>query len=120
MAGSSMVPPHVQAYLDRIGYAGALPVTFDTLRDLHQHHIRAIPFETLAMLTRQPISLRLDDLRTKVIHDRRGGYCYELNLLFLDLLRTLGFEARGLTGRVLLGASDGTDRALESIVGRSP
>jgi len=35
--------------------------------------------------------------------DGRGGYCYELNQLFLELLQELGFDARGITGRVVMG-----------------
>ncbi|MDP0953194.1 arylamine N-acetyltransferase, partial [Klebsiella pneumoniae] len=35
--------------------------------------------------------------------DGRGGYCYELNQMFLTLLQELGFDARGITGRVVMG-----------------
>ena len=43
----------------------------------------------------------------KLVHNRRGGYCFEQNQLFLRALTALGFDTRPLLARVVLGA-DGT------------
>lgn len=94
----------IPAYLARIGYTGPTVPTLDTLAALQRHHVSAIAFETLAMILHEPIRLGPADLQQKVIVGGRGGYCFELNLLFLRLLRALGFEAHGLTGRVVLNA----------------
>ena len=40
----------------------------------------------------QPIVLDDEALSEKIITNRRGGFCYELNGLFAALLRALGFE----------------------------
>ena len=95
---------NVRAYLARIGYTGSTAPTLETLAALQRHHISAIPFETLAMILREPVRLDLPALQDKILDRRRGGYCFELNLLFLNLLRALGFDAHGLTGRVVMNA----------------
>lgn len=97
----------VPAYLTRIGYSGTTTPTLDVLTALQGHHIRAIAFETLAMVLRDPIRLDLPALQQKILRDGRGGYCFELNLLFLHLLRALGFDAHALTGRVVMNTPEG-------------
>jgi N-hydroxyarylamine O-acetyltransferase len=63
-------------------------------------HTAAVPFENLDVLAKRPIRLDLAALRDKLVHHQRGGYCYEQNLLLLDLLLSLGFHARCLAARV--------------------
>ncbi|AHB48034.1 N-hydroxyarylamine O-acetyltransferase [Hyphomicrobium nitrativorans NL23] len=97
----------VPAYLARIGYAGPVTPSLDTLAAIQRHHISAIPFETLAMILGEPVRLDLPSLRHKLLDRGRGGYCFELNLLFLHLLRAIGFDAQGLTGRVVMNTPPG-------------
>ena len=98
---------NVPAYLARIGYTGSVAPTHETLATLQRQHISAIAFETLAMVLREPVRLDLASLQQKILDRGRGGYCFELNLLFLNLLRTLGFDAHGLTGRVVMNTPAG-------------
>ncbi|NUO74734.1 MAG: arylamine N-acetyltransferase [Lysobacter sp.] len=93
-------------YLRRLGYATAPAPTLDTLRDLQLRHTSTFAFETLAALLHAPVAVDLPSLQRKLLHDGRGGYCYELNRLFLALLQDLGFEARGVTGRVVMGGPE--------------
>lgn len=97
----------VPAYLARIGYSGSIAPTLDVLANLQQHNIRAIAFETLAMILREPVRIDLPALQQKILREGRGGYCFELNLLFLHLLRALGFDAHALTGRVVMNTPEG-------------
>jgi N-hydroxyarylamine O-acetyltransferase len=92
----------IASYLHRIGYDGPTAPTLDTLAALQRRHIEAIPFETLAMLLGERVRLDLPSLQQKLLAQGRGGYCFELNLLFLHLLRALGFDAQPLTGRVTM------------------
>lgn len=92
-------------YLARLGFALPPPPTLDTLRTLQLRHTAAFPFETIATLLRQPVPVDLPSLERKLLHDGRGGYCFELNRLFLALLQHLGFDARALTARVIEGAA---------------
>ena len=39
---------------------------------------------------------------SKIVLNRRGGFCYESNTLFHDLLRSLGFEVRMIAARMAL------------------
>src|SRR5579862_105740 len=93
------------AYFGRIGFSGpARPApTLDTLRALHLLHPQAIPFENLDVLIGRPVLLDLESIQRKLIANRRGGYCYEHNLLFRSVLEALGFRVRGFAGRVLWG-----------------
>jgi N-hydroxyarylamine O-acetyltransferase len=91
----------LDAYFARIGYAGSREPTLDTLRALHAHHPLAIPFENLDTLRRSPVRLDLESLQGKLVTARRGGYCFEQNLLFAHVLSALGFHVASLTARVL-------------------
>jgi N-hydroxyarylamine O-acetyltransferase len=91
----------VNAYLGRIGWHGAASADLATLRALATAHIAAIPFENLDPLLGLPVRLELPALERKLVHDGRGGYCFEQNLLFAAALRTLGFAVSGLIARVL-------------------
>jgi len=88
------------AYAERIGYSGRLEPTLETLRGLAKHHVAAIPFENVSVLLGQPVELTPEALEKKLVHDRRGGYCFEQNGLMLGILGQIGFEVRPLAGRV--------------------
>ncbi len=90
----------LDAYLDRIGFSGPRPATLETLRRLHFCHAGTIPFENLNPLMGWPVDLDVASLQNKLIHKRRGGYCYEQNLLFKHALEAVGFNVVGLAARV--------------------
>src|SRR5881227_3604080 len=87
----------VTAYLDRIGYRGARTPTADTLRAVQLAHLQTIPFKNLDIHLRRSIRLDLERLFQKLVVQRRGGLCYELNGLFAALLRVLGFPVTFLS-----------------------
>ena len=91
----------LDAYLQRIGWRDALSPDLPTLRALAVAHAAAIPFENLDPLCGVPVRLELDALEHKLLHDGRGGYCFEQNLLFAAALRAVGFTVHGLIARVL-------------------
>jgi N-hydroxyarylamine O-acetyltransferase len=97
------------AYLERIGYRGPREPTAETLRQLHQAHLLAVPFENLDIHLGQPIVLSLSAFYEKIVRRRRGGFCYELNGLFGWLLERLGFTVTRLSARVFAGAQPGPD-----------
>ncbi|ULA60114.1 MAG: Arylamine N-acetyltransferase [Nitrospira sp.] len=92
------------AYLARIGYEGALTPSIETLRGLHRAHVMTVPFENLDIHLGRAISLDPADLFRKIVVDRRGGYCFELNGLFALLLEDVGFAVTRLAARVSSGA----------------
>ncbi len=87
-------------YFARIGYRGPVAPTMEVLAALHAAHIAAIPFEAIDALTGAGIDIGADAIDAKLIGQRRGGYCFEQNGLFLRVLQAIGFAAEGLIGRV--------------------
>ena len=95
----------VAAYFERIGYAGERTASRATLAALHLAHASHIPFENLDILLGRPIRLDLDSLQVKLVHGRRGGYCFEQNRLFAAALEALGFTVTTLAARVRFDAT---------------
>ena len=91
----------VDSYLARIGYCGSRAPAAETLRALHRSHLDAVPFENLDIHLGRPILLDETSLYDKIVRQRRGGFCYELNGLFVALLRCLGFAVTLLSARVV-------------------
>ncbi|MCX4628722.1 arylamine N-acetyltransferase [Streptomyces sp. NBC_01443] len=94
----------VEAYLERLGISGPLEPDAQTLRRLHRAHALTIPFENLDILLGRGIDLDVDVMQSKLLRSRRGGYCYEHNMLFAVLLERLGYEVTRLYARPLLDA----------------
>lgn len=98
---------NLPAYLDRIRYKGTLTPDAGTLCSLHRAHMLAVPFENLDIgLGRKTLC---DERRFlhKIVNERRGGFCYEMNGAFAALLRALGFQVTLLSARVC--RDDGSD-----------
>ncbi|PWK42359.1 arylamine N-acetyltransferase family protein [Pseudomonas sp. OV226] len=98
---------HLELYLQRLGFDAPPAPTLETLRQLQLRHTGAFAFENLTTLSGEPVRIDLPSIEQKVLFDGRGGYCYELNHVFLALLQELGFDARGITGRVVMGQPEG-------------
>jgi N-hydroxyarylamine O-acetyltransferase len=93
----------LDAYFARIGYAGPRTSTLETLQALHRLHPQTIPFENFNPLLGWPVKLDSASLQHKLVHSRRGGFCYEHNGLFMRVLQQLGYKVVGLGARVLWG-----------------
>ncbi|MES9519448.1 arylamine N-acetyltransferase family protein [Streptomyces capoamus] len=94
----------LDAYLDRIGWRGGRRTDLATLRGVHLAHALSLPFENLDPVRGAAPSLAPADLMAKMVHGRRGGYCYEHNTLLRLALEALGFRVTPLAGRVVVGA----------------
>jgi len=88
------------SYLKRIGYRGPLTPHIDVLRRMHHRHLLTVPFENLDIHVGRPIILDERFFYEKIVENRRGGYCYELNGCFAWLLKRLGFKVSMLSARV--------------------
>lgn len=94
-------------YYQRIGFDGAARCDLPTLQRLHHLHAHAIPFENLDSWLGRPVSLEPTAVFEKLVTERRGGYCFEQNLLFREVLEALGFRVRGLSARVVWQLPEG-------------
>lgn len=88
------------AYLQRIGLDEPVQPNVAGLQRLHLAHATRIPFENVDVLLKRPIRLDLESLQQKLVTRRRGGYCFEQNLLFAAALERLGFRVTRLGARV--------------------
>ena len=98
------------AYLTRLGLEpDHLEVGDETLRLLQRKHLMTVPFENLDIHRKRPIVLDIDSFYRKIVEQKRGGYCYELNGLFNQLLLSLGFATRLISARVFNGTMHGPE-----------
>jgi len=97
-------PIDLDAYFERVAWSGSTDATYETLAGLLRAHMRHIPFENLDVLLGKGIELDLAALQGKLVHARRGGYCFEHGTLFAAVLDALGFAPVRHSARVVLVA----------------
>ena len=90
------------AYLQRLGLSGADAPSW---RAIHRAQATSIPFENLDSHRGIPVSLAQEDIERKLVTDRRGGYCFEHNLLLAAALEHLGLRVEPILARVRVGGS---------------
>ena len=96
------------AYLNRLGLAAPPPLTADGLAALQAAHRQAITFENIDVLLGRPIAIDSDAVFAKLVDAKRGGYCFEQNRLYHDMLAAMGLATRPLLGRPRLAMPEGT------------
>ncbi len=95
----------LDGYVRRVGLAGR-----PTIAELHRAQVAAIPFENLDPHRGVPVSLAPQDIERKLVGERRGGYCFEQNLLLKAALEALGCDVEPILARVRRGAPPGVVR----------
>lgn len=95
-----MFTPELSAYFARIGIAGSRGPTLAHLNEIILAHVQNIPFENLDVLLGRPIDLAPEAIEHKLVHLRRGGYCFEQNALLLHVLEALGYTVKPVSARV--------------------
>ena len=73
----------LQAYFDRIGYKEGGTDT-ERLYRVHKCHITSIPFENIDVYNKKTISVKPEDVFNKLVTQKRGGYCFEMNCLLAN------------------------------------
>lgn len=91
-------------YLRRIGIENynILP-NLGNLKLLQRQHLLSVPFENLDIHWKRPIILKTENFAKKILKEKRGGFCYELNGLFYKLLSEIGYKSRIISARVANG-----------------
>ncbi|MGE0688866.1 MAG: arylamine N-acetyltransferase [Dehalococcoidia bacterium] len=97
----------LQAYFNRIGYTGTPRPDLETLRALQFHHVTTVPFENLDVQMGRRVRLDLPHLEDKMVSQRRGGYCFEQNTLFQQVLKQIGFEVEPFEAQVRVARRNG-------------
>ena len=102
-----MVTALVADYLDRIAYSGPVNLDLETLAGIHRAHITTIPYENLEIQLGRENVLAESAFVAKLVHGRRGGWCYEMNGLLTWALRQIGPETEGV-GQVFAALHHGS------------
>ncbi|MBO1531032.1 arylamine N-acetyltransferase [Psychrobacter sp. F1192] len=94
-------------YLEQLGFTESeinqsLTPDLDTLKRLQLAHLTQYAFQSVTTILDRPVDLKEETIYDKLVVRGLGGYCYELNGLFLSLLRHLDYEARIITGIVII------------------
>jgi N-hydroxyarylamine O-acetyltransferase len=91
-------------YLRRIGIEkNDIEPTLENLKLLQRRHLLSVPFENLDIHWKRPINLDAEKFYEKIVGERRGGFCYELNGLFFELLGEIGFQSKRISAKVSAG-----------------
>lgn len=92
-------------YLDRVGLAASASPTEDFLADIQRAQVTHLPFENFDICLGRGVDVSADAIVRKLVHQPRGGYCFELNGLLLMALHACGFRARAILARVHLSGT---------------
>jgi arylamine N-acetyltransferase len=91
----------IDAYLVRIGLRERPPATLASLKAIHRAHLLAIPYENLDVQLGRPVTIERAPIFEKIVGQKRGGWCYEMNGLLGWALDELGFNVTRATGSVM-------------------
>lgn len=97
----------LRAYFNRIGYQGTARSDIETLRALQYAHVTSVPFENLDVQMGLRIAIDLRAVEDKIVGRRRGGYCFEQNTLFQQVLKQIGFDVEPFEAQVRIARPDG-------------
>lgn len=104
------------AYFKRINYSGSREPTEKTLNEIHICHSLNVPFENLDVFYGKPPLLDEVSLYNKIVKDRRGGYCFEMNGIFSIALQRMGFKVTNLLARVTIDGINYTSKTHQVIL----
>jgi N-hydroxyarylamine O-acetyltransferase len=90
----------LDTYLARIGLDQRPPATLTGLTQIHRAHLESISYENIDVQLGRPVGLEIPAIYDKLVANRRGGWCYEMNGLLGWALGELGFAVTRATGAV--------------------
>lgn len=94
-------------YLRRIGIENFnIEPNLENLEFLQRRHLLRVPFENLDIHWKRPINLDNKQFYEKIVGEKRGGFCYELNGLFFELLGEIGFQNKIISAKVGKGSGE--------------
>ncbi|WP_454738163.1 arylamine N-acetyltransferase family protein [Cupriavidus necator] len=102
----SLDAAQLDAWLARLGIAAPPSPALEALDTVLAANLASIPFENIDPLLRRPVRIELDAVFDKLVTQRRGGYCFELNTLLTAALTALGFCVTPLAARVRWGVPE--------------
>ena len=97
----------IDKYLQRIGVTTTVKEPdLELLMIIHKAHYMSVPYENLDIIHGLPLDLSIEALYDKIVNQKRGGYCFEINGLFGALLRSMNYDVTEHLARFLLDEPD--------------
>lgn len=90
----------IKKYLERIKYNYDVFIDITTLKRIQRQHLLTIPFENLDIISNKRLEFDINKLFVKIIGEKRGGICYELNGLLFHLLKEIGFNVKYISAKI--------------------
>jgi N-hydroxyarylamine O-acetyltransferase len=107
---------NLDSYFERIKYQDGTNASEEVLKNIHIAHTLNVPFENLDVFYKRPILLDEAALFKKIVKERRGGYCFEMNGFFSLVLQKLGFKVANLLARVTVDGIHYTTKTHQAIL----
>lgn len=102
-----MTDTMIAMYLEHLGCPDAREVSKENLFRLQAAHLAQIPYTNLSFYKNGTLNpLDTESLFERLILQRKGGYCFELNGLFGELLRSLGYQVTEFFARWHFGGTE--------------
>ncbi len=95
----------LELFFKRIGLSPDTEVecTYEFIKKVQYHAVCSIAYENLDLLDKKPLSLDSNDIFEKIVVQKRGGYCFELNALLSWFFKEAGFCVQDYFARFLRG-----------------
>lgn len=77
------------------------PFAITFIKELQSAHLDTFPFSNPGVLLREDLPLEPPVLFDRVVTNRRGGYCFEQNKVFFQIINPYGFQCDIVSRRVL-------------------
>lgn len=97
-----------QLFLERIGLSADTKITknYEFLKLIQYNSVLNIAYENLDILDKKPLKLDAQSLFEKIVTNKRGGYCFEVNALLSWFFKENGFEVKDYFARFLRGEKE--------------
>lgn len=90
----------VQSYFAVLGITPDPEPSLSQLERIQGAHVRALPFSNVDVLLQQHPGISPSDVSTRLLHESRGGMCFEHTQLMAAALESLGYTVERRQGRV--------------------
>lgn len=104
----------IAACLDRMDYHKPVTITRETLDELIFSCQCHVPYDNLDVFDyKKEVYLDEESLYRKIVVEKRGGYCFELNGFFFNVLAALGFDVQPCVCRIMFGCTEPGDNFID-------
>lgn len=90
----------LDAYIQRINFVGTPKPDLKTLAQLQRQHCYNIPYSNLDVQLGRSLNTDIEKSYIKLVEQRQGGWCYEMNGLLGWMLECIGFNVMRMSGGV--------------------